>query len=80
VVPHLDLVVVAARHKQGLGGVEVDAAHRACAVGRGERMRQAATEASGQTSQETNQKTRLGERLELSPSCSSKRSMRVPMR
>lgn len=32
VVPHLDFVVVAARHKEGLGGVKVDAAHRACAA------------------------------------------------
>lgn len=30
VVPHLDLVVVAAADKQGLGGVEVHAAHGAC--------------------------------------------------
>lgn len=30
VVPDLDLVVVAARHKQRLGGVEVHAAHGAC--------------------------------------------------
>lgn len=30
VVPHLDLVIVAARHKQRLRGVEVHAAHGAC--------------------------------------------------